>query len=663
MTDSTTESLDVLMDQFVFGLLDERQAHRARQKIEQDPLWQLAYEAAMSRRRSLAAGVRAAMASTRPATRPEAVVAAAQRIEGRRGRARRITLWSAGSTAAAAAVVIAAMWIHVAVLSPTDTVLRLLGQTQLAGGSTTSVRALVATLSGQPKAGVAVSFALRGLPGGQVLLGRFISDAAGSAAGEVRLPNIQSEATLVAFTDDNAFSQVDAPIKIERACRVYLSTDKPIYQPGQVIHMRSLVLRKPQMAPDAGGAIAISVTDPAGNVIFKHTGDLSDYGLAWADLPLDELVTPGRYTVKATAGADSGEQTVEVFHYKLPAFAVRLSLDKPYYLPGETMTGKIEVQYHFGKPVAAGKIELELIDRTVANPHAIKTLTLSTDSDGKSGFEVPLPRTLFGQAKWHGQASLLLTAKVIDSAGQENTGYLSAPVAQSDIRLAVVPENGWASPGQRARVYIVASYPDGRPAKAVLDIESIGQSIRTDDAGAAVVEFQSLPASLSLRARDERGRTGSVEVAIPQSQGESLVLRTDRPIYSGGQTMQVEVLAGRSGEVFLDIVKDRQTVLTKSLHLADGHGTLAVDLPAELSGTLTLHAYRLSDEGEWVGRDLLIVVRPAGTLKVSVASDKTEYRPGGDARLDFAVTDPTGKPVTLDFSGFGGRLGLAGYFF
>ncbi len=650
MTDQITEALDDLMDQFVFELLDERQAGRVRQKIEQDPLWQLAYEAAIRRKQALAASVRSARSAAGPSTRGESAIADARRIESRQGRARRITLWSAGATAAAAAVVIAAMWIHAASIRPTDTVLRLLGQTQLAGGSTASLRAMVATLTGQPKAGVPVTFVLRGLPGGERVLGKFISDAAGSAAGEVKLPDIQGEATLVAFTDDNAFSQVDAPIKIERACRVYLSTDKPIYQPGQAIHIRCLVLRKPQMAPDAGGAVELSVTDPAGNVIFKHAGALSDYGLAWADLPLDELVSPGRYTVKATAGADASEQTVEVFHYKLPAFAVKLSLDKPYYLPGQTMAGKVDVQYHFGKPVAEGKVELELIDRTVASPHAIKKLTLATDSAGKAGFEIELPRTLFGQAKSHGQASLLLTATVIDSAGQENTGYLAAPVAQSDIRLAVVAENGSAAPGLPARLYIVASYPDGRPAKAVLDIQSIGQSIRTDDAGAAVVDFQSLPAMLMVTARDERGRTGSTQFTPAQAQGEALVLRTDKPIYTGGQTMNVEVLSGNAGEVFIDIVKDRQTVLTKSLAVVNGRGTAGIDLPAELSGTLTLHAYRLGDDGEWVGRDLLIVVRPSGTLKVGVTSDKGEYRPGGNARLDLVVTDPTGKPIPAALS-------------
>ena len=56
MTDSRTEQLDDLMDQFVFGLLGEALAQRVRDKISQDPAWQLAYEAAMRRKNALAAG-------------------------------------------------------------------------------------------------------------------------------------------------------------------------------------------------------------------------------------------------------------------------------------------------------------------------------------------------------------------------------------------------------------------------------------------------------------------------------------------------------------------------------------------------------------------------------------------------------------------------------
>ena len=56
MNDPSPDKLDDLMDQFVFDLLDAKAAERTRRKIESDPRWQVAYEAAVRRKRTLTAG-------------------------------------------------------------------------------------------------------------------------------------------------------------------------------------------------------------------------------------------------------------------------------------------------------------------------------------------------------------------------------------------------------------------------------------------------------------------------------------------------------------------------------------------------------------------------------------------------------------------------------
>ncbi|MHC4717638.1 MAG: alpha-2-macroglobulin family protein, partial [Planctomycetota bacterium] len=130
------------------------------------------------------------------------------------------------------------------------------------------------------------------------------------------------------------------------------------------------------------------------------------------------------------------------------------------------------------------------------------------------------------------------------------------------------------------------------------------------------------------------------------------ILRTDRPSYAAGETVKVEIVAAGAGEVLVDLIKDRQTLLTRSVSIDGGRGTLALDLPAELSGLLHLHAYRLDRDSEWVGRDVLIAVRPAGELKVAVTADSQTYRPGEAAKLRFEVTDSSGAagPAALSLA-------------
>ena len=324
MTDRT-EKLDELMDQFIYDLLTETRAEQARRKIEEDPEWQLAYEAAVTRSQALGRAVKTAPAPAAGRAGYQDIAKRGRQLELGPMRRRRIFLRVVGAIPAAAILLIGLAWLSVALVQPPQSVLRLVGQSELAGGATASLRAIVQDLAGKALAGVPVKFALRPSDGGEIFLGEASSNRTGSAELRVRLPDVQGKATLVVFSDDSRFSRIEAPIVIQRASKVYLSTDKPIYQPGQTIHVRCLVLRKPNLTPDAGREVEFSVTDPAGNVIFRQAPRLSEYGIAWTDLPLDELITPGRYAVKAAAGADSSEQTVEIYHYKLPAFSVKAS--------------------------------------------------------------------------------------------------------------------------------------------------------------------------------------------------------------------------------------------------------------------------------------------------------------------------------------------------
>ena len=71
-------------------------------------------------------------------------------------------------------------------------------------------------------------------------------------------------------------------------------------------------------------------------------------------------------------------------------------------------------------------------------------------------------------------------------------------------------------------------------------------------------------------------------------------MRTDRAVYDGGQTMHVTAIAGRDGPVFIDLIRDGQTMLTASVPVIRGRGEYALDLPPELFGTIELSAYRYS---------------------------------------------------------------------
>src|SRR5262249_22177322 len=165
-----------------------------------------------------------------------------------------------------------------------------------------------------------------------------------------------------------------------------------------------------------------------------------------------------------------------------------------------------------------------------------------------------------------------------------------------------------------------------------------------------VTSFEATPNAdsmeLTIRATDEQGMVGRREVKLVCGMVDSdFILRTDRAVYTGGDTMQFTVLGGGDEPNFVDLLKDGQTLVTEAIPMAKGRGEQRIDLPPELFGTLELSAYRLSAKGVPIRKTRLLYVYPANQLKIATTLDRPEYRPGGQASVQFILTDKNGNPT------------------
>ena len=109
--------------------------------------------------------------------------------------------------------------------------------------------------------------------------------------------------------------------------------------------------------------------------------------------------------------------------------------------------------------------------------------------------------------------------------------------------------------------------------------------------------------------------------------------------------MLLNVLGGGQEPVFIDLLKDGQTILTESITMSDGRGEHSWDLPAELFGTIELCAYRFGVHGLPVRKTRVIYIRQANELKIHTELDRQEYRPGRTARISFRLVDSQGQPT------------------
>ena len=538
-----------------------------------------------------------------------------------------------------------------------------LGQDTLAPGSQAAVRVVVNDLaSNQPVANANVNVRLR-----QAGLAKTVytgsTDATGSAPVSFEVPaDWQGAAELVVETDSAlGEDEVVAPVLLARDYRLLLSSDKPVYQPGETLHMRTLALGRVDDKPAAGATAHFEVRDPSGALLLAEERQTSDFGIAATDFVLPDDAAFGPYQVRATLDDTVSELTVTLGEAPLPNYRVDVVADAPYYLPGDLVTGEVSAGYFFGKPVANATVGLRLLgDKLGADLAAgeqrlfVREMRGETDENGNFTFQFELPELGAEAFNEQGLLQLALEATVTDASGDTQFGWQTLSMARQPILIDVVPEGGTLRTGVENILYVLTSYPDGSPAPASLQVEiGSGPVIEeaSNDYGLAEVRYTPRAGDAGERlvqvtALDTSGHAGSVIVELPLDEAqETLLLRTDRAIYQVGDTIALEAVASGAGNaVYVDVIKGGQTLLTQSALVEDGRATLALDLTPELAGTLEINGYQVTGEGDVLRDTRVAVVDAPEEIRVAIAANQEEYRPGEEASISIETTRD-GEPV------------------
>jgi hypothetical protein len=465
-------------------------------------------------------------------------------------------------------------------------------------------------------------------------------------------------------------TEYSQPIELKETASILLTTEKPIYQPGQTIHVRALALdRASHHAADAR-KLTFEVEDSRGNKVFRKATTTDRFGIASAEFALADEVNLGAYHLHALMGdtespSDTAELTLQVERYVLPKFKVAVEFggkdNKPRrdYRPGDHVMGTVRANYFFGKPVDHADVTIKASSMDVAVFEAA-TASGKTDGDGAYHFDLKLPGYFAGRPLSQGAARALIEATVKDSADHAETRGEPITISESPLLITAIPEGGTLIPGIENEVFILTSYPDGSPAHTTLDIHSPESASRianpvpdrhlsSDSSGIALYRVNPGPGVESLRidADDHRGNRASSTVALQTRGGaDQILLRTERAIFKTGDRIQLTVLSTRTrGTAYVDVVKNGQTILTKDLDLNNGQAELTLTATPEMAGTLDIDAFLFGRDAQPVADHRLVFVQPADELKIESVADAAVYRPGSDARIRFHVTNSRGQGV------------------
>ncbi|HEU5022810.1 MAG TPA: MG2 domain-containing protein, partial [Bryobacteraceae bacterium] len=132
-----------------------------------------------------------------------------------------------------------------------------------------------------------------------LFLGRL--NSRGTSRAEFRLPAGVTGTIPLRFSVDTEIggAEFTQNVRIEDKGSILLTTEKPVYQPGQTMHLRALALDRSNHQAMAARSMVFEAEDARSNRIFRRKTQTDEYGVASAEFTLAEEVNLGTWHLRA----------------------------------------------------------------------------------------------------------------------------------------------------------------------------------------------------------------------------------------------------------------------------------------------------------------------------------------------------------------------------
>lgn len=468
---------------------------------------------------------------------------------------------------------------------------------------------------------------------------------------------------------------------LNQTTRILLMSDKPLYQPGQILHLRALLLNHATRRALAEREATLEVADPEGTTVFTAPLKTSRFGIASCDWPIPDNTRLGDYTVSVEPDdSDTDDEAarlqVKISRYELPNFSVGATPDRGYYLPGESAQVEVRGDYLFGQPLKRGHVRLVRETERAWNYKEQKYDLKEGDkyegelgSDGRFRARINLAKEhedLFGNS-WQRFADLNYAAYLTDpTTNRTEQRRFRLRVTKEPIHIYVTPGNYRQATGLPLVFFVSTSYADGTPASCEVQLAhrsterksgQVPRVIRTNAYGVAKVSGTELDEdegdnfSILLTAHDREGRTGQHVEEFWTTSRPVIRIETDKTIYRAGESIRARISANVEDlRLFLNVVRDNRVVATETLKLNGRSASVELPYRAEFQNRVTLSAYATdipdSDDDDDYPVGTRTVVFPRNReLKLDVRMSRASYQPGEEASAGVRVRSASGQSI------------------
>lgn len=566
--------------------------------------------------------------------------------------------------------------------------LRIVSSSTVFSGMTyrVNVRA-VNPFSGRPTADVdveaVVELALRGEKDEQLeLKGSGRTDADGFATLDLNIPigsqlDDDGEITITGRKNGierEAFEDIE-PLRDD--LQLLTMTDKPIYQPGQSLNIRGILLKGAEAKTILSNAeVEFRIYDEDDTLLYREKGTSSSFGIAAISWQIPANVKLGRYRIGArdADGETIGSHSVTVTRYDLPNFSVLAKPSKPYDLPADREAEiEIRADYLFGRPVTKGKVRVVEETSRQWNWKEQKydidegeVREGETDAAGKFTAKFDLRET-HEELKEDGDdkyEDLKFAAYFTDATtNKTEQRRFDVRVSREPIHVYLVRGANFGNAQLPMVGYVSTFYPDGTPARCDVEIRASKEDenkfrtvakLRTNSFGGGkfVMPRPNIgddddDVDLRLIARDAKGRRGALDHNVYFEDDEHAIrISTDRSIYKPGETVIASIESTiRTGTVYVDAVSGWSVLDSAFATLRDGKAVVRIPYRESFKGQLKMAAYTEDpeDADDLVENATGIIFPAKQGISVDANFDKAVYKPNDEATVRFGVLDVAGR--------------------
>lgn len=498
------------------------------------------------------------------------------------------------------------------------------------------------------------------------------------------------------------------------AKRTYLYSDRPIYRPGDTVHVKGLY----RLGYDGDyeifrdKKIPVTVQSSRDENIFSEELAINEYGTFNADIVLDTAAPLGQYRICT----DYECSNFDVEEYVPSPFEVKLSLSKDEFIASETMDMDIDANYYFGVPVEGGTVSYSIMSQDYyfdkytdeyfsfgspwyrcwyECPYGDKfVLSNETELSGQGTAKIQEKldfKKIF--PKESNSKIFVVNVTVTNDNGQSVSGQKSFIVHAGKWYLGMQTDKTFLGKDESFQLRVKSVNTEGKPisvSKINLVINSIKwvsyerkevdgsfyhrseekrekvieKKIQTDGNGNAkdsLALSEEGEYEIELTAMDDMANIvkstyslyvyGKGSGSVMPTNDESLEIKTDNGNLKVGDTAKVIIKSPFEKAKALISIERGKVFSYEVVDVVGNFYEYRFPITEAYVPNIYFSAFLLSDKPEVkFGQIPFAINRDIHELTLDIQSDKTSYLPGESVTLNLQVKDHDDKPVQAELS-------------